>query len=384
MSYQNIVILGSTGSIGENTVIVTQHLHASVRVIGLAACRNAKKLAEQAIKLNVKSVVISDPEQMKTLQSLLPADTSVQTGTEALVEMATRPDVDIVVCAIVGTAGLVPVLEALKCGKTVALASKEVLVMAGEVVMATADQYGGKLIPVDSEHSAILQCLAGRSRNEVRRLILTASGGPFRHFKPSEFDKITPEMALHHPTWKMGRKITIDSATLMNKALEFIEACYLFQVSPEMVDVVIHPQSLIHSMVEFADGTLLAQMGEPDMKSPIQYALTYPHKVQGLLPPFDFTRFSTLVFEPVPDCFPSIGFARHAISLGKTYPAVLNAANEVAVQRFFNHEIRFSDIFHVVEKTLSAHLPRSQNSLAEILEADQDARRFATQCSFKG
>lgn len=377
MERKNIVVLGSTGSIGTNTLAVAAHLGAGIRVVGLAAGRNIALLVEQAKACGAGTVVLGESEHYAELRAALPPSVSTGHGVDAMVEMATQPDVDIVVCAIVGTAGLRPVIEALKLGKTVALASKEILVMAGALIRELLAQYGGQLVPIDSEHSAILQCIEGRKLTEVSRLILTASGGPFRDYAAQDFKTITPKMTQCHPTWRMGRKITVDSATLMNKALEYIEAHFLFEMPTEKIEVVVHPQSIVHSMVEFTDNTILAQLGEPDMRLPIQYALTYPDKLPGPLQPFDFTRHATLTFEKVNPAFPSIDFARDAVNAGQSYPAALNAANEVAVERFFSGDIGFGDIFKIVETVLKSHVPTDAATLESILAADADARRCA-------
>lgn len=378
MKTENLVILGSTGSIGESTITVVRHLGKRIRVVGLAANSRSQRLAEQAIELGVREAVIADPARYTDLKERLPSTIQAASGSAALIEMVSRPDVDIVLCAIVGTAGLAPVLRAIELGKTIALASKEILVMAGDFVMEAVRKYGAKLIPVDSEHSAIMQCMSGRKTEEVSRLILTASGGPFRGYAPHALDAVTPEMALRHPTWQMGRKITLDSATLMNKALEWIEAGYLFNVDSEQLSVIVHPQSIVHSMVEFVDGTLLAQMGEPDMKSPIQYALTRTEKCTGTLPRFDFTRYPSLTFETLDEVsFPSISFAREALRQRGALPAILNAANESAAIRFFDGEIGFRDIFRIVERTMEKYESFFVSDLNDILAADQAAREFA-------
>lgn len=372
---KKVVILGSTGTIGLNTLKVIDHLSNEFEIVGLAAGRRYETLIKQAQQYNVNQIVISHDEDYQKAKKIIPMGTQLSVGVEGLIELVTRPEVDIVVCAIVGTAGLLPMLAAAKCGKRLAIASKEILVMAGDLMNETATQYGAEILPIDSEHSAILQCLAGRQMEEVSRLILTASGGPFRGQNSNFLSNVTPEMALRHPTWQMGKKITTDSATLMNKALEYIEAHYLFHLSCKQIDVVIHPQSIIHSMVEFIDGTLLAQMGEPDMCSPIQFALTYPQKTRGTLPRFDFSRYNHLTFEPLnQEVFPSLKFAHFALEKGGSYPAVLNAANEVAVERFHAGKIKFTDIFSTVEKVLNAHVESPLLTIENILEIDQQTR----------
>ncbi len=375
---QNIIVLGSTGSIGRNTLEVAQHLKDSVRVMGLGAGKNIELLAQQAHEHQVPTVVIGDENDYQRAKSLMPPATEILVGIQGMTELAMRDNIQTVVCAVVGTAGLFPVLSAAGQGKRIALASKEIMVMAGDFVRHVVAETGVQIIPVDSEHSAIFQCLKGSEKCDVANLILTASGGPFRQKTQNEMSMITPEVAGHHPTWKMGQKITIDSATLMNKALELIEAVYLFNLPESQIKVLIHPQSIIHSMVEFKDNTLLAQLSMPDMKSPIQYALTYPRKMPSLVQPLDLTQIATLSFEQVDHTrFPSLNFAREACRMGRTAPAVLNAANEEAVVRFIRGEIKFTDIFHIVEKTLSAHQPLMAESLDEIISADQWAREYA-------
>jgi 1-deoxy-D-xylulose-5-phosphate reductoisomerase len=302
----------------------------------------------------------------------------VLAGERGLVELATMPEADIVLVAIVGTAGLEPALAAIRAGKDLAVASKEILVMAGELVMSEARKHGVKVLPVDSEHSAIFQCLEGREPGDVKRLILTASGGPFRQTPREEFAKITVAQALKHPSWNMGPKITIDSATLFNKGLEMIEARWLFDVEVDRVDVVIHPQSVVHSMVEFLDGSILAQLSVPDMRYPIQYALTYPSRLPNSLPPTDLAKIGSLTFEnPDHEKFPSLRLAREAGRAGGTMPAVFNAANEVAVARFVEGKVKFTGIFEIVEKVMQAHRVVASPALDAILQADLWARKEA-------
>jgi len=378
MNKKRLVILGSTGSIGRNTVKVAEHLNAEIDVVGVAARNNIAELARQSMVLKCRYAVTSNLAAEAQLRELVPSHCEVLGGDEGMIRLVTRPEVDVVLCAIVGTGGLAPVLAAIRAGKDIAIASKEILVMAGEIVMAEAAKHGVRLLPVDSEHSAIFQCLEGRHADDVSKLILTASGGPFRKAAAAELEAVTPDMAMRHPTWSMGTKVTIDSASMMNKALEIIEAKWLFNVAPEKIDVVIHPQSLIHSMVEFVDGTILAQMSTPDMRFPIQYALTWPRKLPGGLTPFDFRKFSELTFE-VPDKarFPSLDFAFHALHEGGTLPAVMNAANEAAVERFCLHKIKFTDIWKIIDKTMSAHIIIGSPSLDDIIAADRWAREFA-------
>ena len=377
---KNIVILGSTGSIGENAVKVISHLADRFNVLGIAAGTSIKRLAEQANMLNCRYASISDTSLFKELSVALPNGCTALTGEEGVLRMVTDPEVDMVLCAIVGAASLIPVLSSVNAGKEIALASKEALVMAGNLVMREADKKNVKIIPVDSEHSAVFQCLEGKNHHDIRRIILTASGGSFRKWTRAEMKQASLEDALAHPTWNMGQKITIDSATLMNKALEIIEAKWLFNIPENSIDVVIHHQSVIHSMVEFIDGTLLAQMSSPDMCFPIQYALTYPEKYPGALQPLNFAEFAELTFE-IHDRtrFPSLDFAAEALKSGGTMPAVMNAANETAVERFIHGEIIFTDIWKIIEKTMNKHSPIPSPNLEAILDADQTARKFAAE-----
>ena len=383
MARRRIVVLGSTGSIGENALRVARHLPGELEVVGLAAGTNVERLAEQAAEFKCRRVAIGDPSRLPRLKKLLAPDSEAFAGEEGLLALSSSSDVDMVLCAIVGTSGLMPVLAAVNAGKDIAIASKEVLVMAGELVMAAAARAKLRFLPVDSEHSAIFQCLEGKDARDVARLILTASGGPFRKATLEEMNKADCETALAHPTWNMGRKVSIDSATLMNKALEIIEARWLFDLPCEKIDVVIHPQSLVHSMVEFVDGSVLAQMSSPDMRGPIQHALTYPRKCPASQERLDFGKLAALTFE-LPDRarFPSLDFAHEALRRGGTMPAVMNAANEVAVARFERGEIRFTDIWKIIEKTMSSHVVLDQPPLDAILSADQDARRFSLRLAF--
>ncbi len=375
---KKIVILGSTGSIGRNAVNVVKHLVREFDVVGLAAHGNIEVLARQARELNCGRVGLADISRIGELRKLLPANCKIHGGQNGVLEIATLSEADLVLCAIVGTGGLVPVLGAVKAGKDIAIASKEVLVMAGELVMREVAKRKVKFLPVDSEHSAIFQCLEGKRKVDVSKIILTASGGPFRGRKICEIRGATYESALAHPIWEMGPKVTIDSATMMNKALEIIEARWLFDVPAGKIDVVIHPQSVIHSMVEFIDGTVLAQMSTPDMRFPIQYALTHPVKHAGLLKSLDFTKLEGLTFErPDRKNFPSLGFAYEALKSGGTLPAVMNAANEIAVERFRKAEIRFTDIWSIIEKVMSSHGKLDRPSLDAILSADKWARAEA-------
>jgi len=375
---KRVAILGSTGSIGENALCVARHLADEVRVVGVAACRRVERLAEQAAEFECEWAAAADPAAAERLPGLLPDGCCAVGDREALCELVSSHKVDVVLCAIVGTAGLHPVLAAIRAGKDIALASKEVLVMAGELVMAEVRRCGVRILPVDSEHSALFQCLEGRRPADVTRLILTASGGPFRNTPAAELAKVTCAQALAHPTWNMGGKVTLDSATLMNKGLEIIEARWLFGLPPEKIDVVIHPQSIVHSMVEFMDGSILAQMSAPDMRLPIQYALTCPERRPGLIQSMDFGAALQLDFEP-PDQerFPSLGLARQALAASGTMPAVFNAANEAAVARFCADGLSFPGIWETVADVMSRHSPQAHPSLPEIIAADAWAREAA-------
>ena len=378
---KNVVLLGSTGSIGTSTVKVAEDLPEQIRLVGLAAGANADLLLEQTRKHKPAVVSISDPAKAQELQNALGTSAKVFSGNEGLLKLATLPEADIVLIAIVGTAGLQPALAAIRAGKDIAVASKEILVMAGEIVMNEARKHGVRVLAVDSEHSAIFQCLDGKPTNSVRKLLLTASGGPFRDktlWPKEKFSEITVERALKHPSWVMGRKITIDSATLFNKGLEMIEARWLFDIEMARVGVVVHPQSIVHSMVEFVDGSLIAQLSTPDMCLPIQYALTYPKRAASDRVQTNFPKIGTLTFEePDVERFPSIELARRAGEVGGTLPAVLNAANEVAVEAFVNRKINFPQITETVRRTMAAHKIVSHPTLEQILEADAWARSEA-------
>ena len=378
---KNVVLLGSTGSIGTSTLKVADDLPDRLRLVGLAAGGNAELLLEQTLKHQPAAISVTDPAKARELQNTLGTRVQVHAGTDGLVRLATLPEADIVLIAIVGTAGLQPALAAIRAGKDIAIASKEILVMAGETVMSEARRHGVKVLAVDSEHSAIFQCLDGKPSSSVRNLWLTASGGPFRdktqHPKES-FPGITVERALKHPSWVMGRKITIDSATLFNKGLEMIEARWLFDIEMARVQVLVHPQSIVHSMVEFVDGSLLAQLSTPDMCLPIQYALTYPERVGSDRVQTNFAKLGSLTFEePDLDRFPALNLARRAGEIGGTLPAVLNAANEIAVEAFCQREITFPEITARVARTMDAHVVIAQPSLDQILAADAWARAHA-------
>ena len=374
----NVVLLGSTGSIGTSTIKVAEDLPEHIRLVGLAAGNNVDLLLQQAQKHQPEAISVADPGKAKALAQKLGKGAQVYSGTAGLLKLATLPAADIVLIAIVGTAGLQPALAAIRAGKNIAVASKEILVMAGEIVMAEAKRHGVRVLAVDSEHSAIFQCLDGKPADSVRRLWLTASGGPFRATPKSEFQNITVERALKHPSWVMGRKITIDSATLFNKGLEMIEARWLFDVEISRVSVVVHPQSVVHSMVEFIDGSIIAQLSTPDMCLPIQYALTYPKRMSSCRVETNLAKIANLTFEePDTDRFPALKLARRAGEVGGTLPAVLNAANEVAVDAFCNRKIGFSDISEVVARTMGRHRAVEHPSLEQIITADEWARSEA-------
>ncbi|HJT44857.1 MAG TPA: 1-deoxy-D-xylulose-5-phosphate reductoisomerase [Chthoniobacterales bacterium] len=377
MKRKRVVLLGATGSIGDSTLKVANDIPERMEIVGLAANSNAGKLAAAANKTRAPAVCIVDERKLDTLKSKLQYEPKIFVGESGLCEIAKLDGADMVLIAIVGTAGLHPALDAIETGKDLAVASKEILVMAGEAVTQAAQNRGVKILPVDSEHNAIFQCLDGRA-SEVRRIILTASGGPFRETRASELGSVTVDQALKHPTWNMGPKITIDSATLFNKGLEMIEAHWLFGVGMERVEVVIHPQSIVHSMVEFADGSTLAQMSYSNMCFPIQYAVTWPDRVPNSLPPLDFSTLSKLeFFPPRYDDFPALNLARRAGEAGGTLPAVMNAANEVAVAAFLNNQIRFPQIWQTVGKVMDRHSTVAHPDLDAILAADKWARAEA-------
>jgi len=375
---KNVVLLGSTGSIGTSTVKVAEDLPDQIRLLALAAGNNVELLLEQTRRHRPEAISISDPARAGELRDALGTTTEVFSGAEGLVRLATLPGADIVLIAIVGTAGLQPALAAIRAGKDIAVASKEVLVMAGEIVMSEARKHGVRVLAVDSEHSAIFQCLDGKPAGSVRKLWLTASGGPFRATPRTEFENITVEQALKHPSWVMGRKITIDSATLFNKGLEMIEARWLFDIEMGRVGVLIHPQSIVHSLVEFVDGSMLAQLSTPDMCLPIQYALTYPGRAASARVQTNLAKLGSLTFEE-PDLkkFPALELGRKAGETGGTLPAVLNAANEVAVAAFVGRRINFPQITATVRRTMERHRTVAHPTLEQILEADAWARKEA-------
>jgi 1-deoxy-D-xylulose-5-phosphate reductoisomerase len=377
---KRIAILGSTGSIGRSALAVVEAHADRLEVVGLAAGANAALLADQiqAFRPRVVAMGSTAAVQRLGLERAAWRPPQVGTGTPGLVAVATHPDADIVLCASSGSAGLEAVLAAIEAGKTIALANKEVLVMAGALVTAAARRRGVAILPVDSEHNAIHQCLEGRAPSEVARLVLTASGGPFLGQRADALAGVGPEDALRHPTWRMGRKITIDSATLMNKGLEVIEAHWLFGVPGDRVDVVIHPQSVVHSMVELIDGSVLAQLGVADMRLPIQYAFSYPERWAARLAPLDLTRCGALEFHhPDHAAFPCLRLAYRALAAEGSLPAVLNAANEVAVAAFLAGRLAFTAIPEVIERAMAAHAPGPVNTLADVRAVDAWARAYS-------
>jgi 1-deoxy-D-xylulose-5-phosphate reductoisomerase len=377
-----VAILGSTGSIGTSALDVARTHRDRVTVVGLAAGANVDALAAQVRAHRPKAVAMANGDAMDRLRHAVGASMPLVSGTgsEGLIAVATHPDVDLVLCASSGTAALEAVLAAIDDGKTIALANKEVLVMAGWLVMEAARRRGVAVLPVDSEHNAIHQCLHGRSPEELRRLILTASGGPFRGRSPASLASVTAADALKHPTWQMGQKITVDSATLMNKGLEVIEAHWLFGVPSSKISIVVHPQSIVHSMIELKDGSVIAQMGITDMRLPIQYAFAYPDRWNAPVPFLELTRMGTLeFFEPAWDDFPCLALAYRALEAERSLPVVLNAANEVAVASFLKGRLRFTDIPRLISQTMAAHTPSSAETLADVRRIDGWARERASE-----
>ena len=383
MSARGIAILGSTGSIGCNTFRVLETLGPEkFRVVALAAGRNVAKLVEQIARhqpalVSVESHEVGEQLKAELLRRKLEVP-QIATGEDGLVRVATHPEADCVVSATVGAVGFVPTLRALEAGKRVALANKETLVMAGELMTRAAERSGAELLPVDSEHNALHQCLRGETTAEVRRIILTASGGPFRTRDKSAIESATVAEALNHPTWSMGAKITIDSATLMNKGLEVIEAHWLFGFGADEINIVVHPESIVHSMIEMVDGSVIAQMGVTDMRHAIQYALTYPARHDSDLPSLDLARLSSLHFEePDLERFPCISLAYRALRTGGTLPAAMNAANEEAVQAFINEQVSFADIPLIIKSVMDGHQTSDVKDLAAVVAADRSARASA-------
>ena len=374
---KNLAILGSTGSIGQSALDVVRAHPDKLRVIGLAGGFNAPLLAAQAMEFHPKAIGMATDEALRAVTAAYDAERAAA-GSEGLIAVATHPDVDIVICASSGTAGLEAVLAAIDAGKTIALANKEVLVMAGSLVTTAARRRGVGILPVDSEHNAIHQCLHGRRKEEVRRIILTASGGPFRESAVGALEGAKPAAALQHPTWRMGRKITIDSATLMNKGLEVIEAHWLFDLPAGRIDVVIHPQSIVHSMVELRDGSIIAQLGGADMRLPIQYACSYPDRWEAPVARLDLEAMGRLEFhKPDLDRFPCLRLAYRALESGPSHAVVLNAANEVAVASYLEEKISFVSIPRVIEQAMDAHSACPVTALGEVRDVDRWARHYS-------
>ncbi len=378
---KKISILGSTGSIGTNTLDVVRQNPGRFEVLGLACGKNLSLVKQQIEEFHPQWVSVLRPQDAATLrESLGKHGPQILVGIEGACQIATHREVDIVISAIVGAAGLVPTLKAIEAKKTIGLANKETMVIAGELMQKAAERAGVKILPVDSEHSAIFQCLQGHNPQEVKRLILTASGGPFRETSFEDLKKVTVSQALKHPNWNMGAKITIDSATLMNKGLEVIEARWLFNVAPEKIEVLVHPQSVIHSMVEYIDGSVLAQLGIPDMRIPIAYALSFPERLSNSLPALDLAKLVHLnFFQPDTQRFPSLSLAKKCLEWGGAAPCVLNAANEVVVQCFLEEKIAFLDIPQIVSEVLEERPDTSVEKIEELLKIDEWARQKASE-----
>lgn len=375
---KNISILGSTGSIGTQTLDVVREI-GGINVKAITANNNIELLEKQIREFKPDIAAVMNEEMAEKLKERVKdCGTKILSGIDGLIEAAVYKDVDTVVTSVVGNIGIVPTFEAIKAGKNIALANKETLVSAGELIINAVKKYGVKLYPVDSEHSAIFQCLRGNEDNKIRRILLTASGGPFRGRKREELSNVRAEDALKHPNWSMGKKVTIDSASLMNKGLEVIEAKWLFGVDVEDIEVLIHPQSIVHSAVEYEDGAVIAQMGEPDMKVPIQYALTYPKRVKNSFPKIDFAKRNSLTFEkPDMDTFKCLSLAYRAIKTGGTMPTVMNGANEMAVAAFLENKIGFLDIADIIEKTMMSYNVKYDYTVEDLVEADKWARDFS-------
>ena len=376
---RSIALLGSTGSIGVSTLDVVRRFPERFKIFGMVAGQNLKRLAAQVKEFSPQCVAIKNEHDVSRLRKLLGKQrVNISWGVEGATNISTAEGVDIVLAAIVGGAGLVPTLAAVRASKEVALANKEALVMAGEIFVREAKKRSIRLFPVDSEHSAIFQCLQGNHRDEVDKLILTASGGPFLRTPLSQLRNVTITQALKHPNWRMGRKITIDSATMMNKGLEVVEARWEFDMEPSRIDVVIHPQSLVHSMVRYQDGAIIAQLGIPDMRIPIAYALAYPHRLDGGWKPLEMTQHGALNFLPVDKRrYPALDLAYQALKEGGTMPTVLNAANEVAVESFLEGKIGFREIHRLIDKTMHGHVLKHAQNVGDVLEIDRWARERA-------
>jgi len=377
---KKIALLGSTGSIGVSALDVIGNNPDKFKIVALAAGQNINLIKEQVEKYRPQIVALKERKDASDLETQFKNKYKVRIvyGEDGIKEIAARKDTDTVISAISGAAGLMPTITAIEAGKDIALANKETMVVAGDIVNKKAKKSGSKIIPIDSEHSAIFQCLQGRRRSELKRIILTASGGPFLKFKKNQLKSVRPQQALKHPKWKMGRKISIDSATMMNKGLEVIEAMWLFGTKINNIEILIHPQSIVHSMVEFTDGSILAQMGIPDMRIPIAYALSYPERISNNLPSLNLSKAGKLEFYlPNLDKFPCLKIAYEAGLAGKTTPAVLNAANEVAVEAYLNNMIKFTDISILIESVLSMHKPLRNHTLEDIVQVDSWARMQA-------
>ncbi len=381
---KNIVVLGSSGSIGQNALWVASRFPEEFNIYGLSVHSNIDTLETQIEKFNPKVVCVSNEDAASRIDSKSFRDIEIVSGADGLEKLASRPEVDIVVNAVVGFAGLRSTYAAAKAGKKIALANKESMVAGGELINRTVASNGAEIIPVDSEHSAIFQCLKSGSKQKVRRVLLTSSGGPFRNYNKDKMPDITVAQALNHPTWNMGKKISIDSATLMNKGLEIIEAVYLFDLTPEKIDVVIHPQSIVHSMVEYIDGSIIAQLSRPDMRLPIHYALFYPSRADLNAADLSFNKKFSLDFEPPDnDKFPSLNLARQALKSGNSAPAIFNASNELAVEAFIDGRVKFTDIFYIVKETLNISEQISVDSIEAIIEADNIGRTIAKKVILK-
>lgn len=376
---KKITILGSTGSIGTQTLDVARKNKDKFEIVAISANSSVELLLEQILEFCPKYVAVYDEKSANRLKEMIPdnIDVEVLSGMKGLVKICELEEIDVVLTAVVGMIGLIPTMAAIRAKKNIALANKETLVTAGELVMREARKNDVEILPVDSEHSAIFQCLNGENKKEIEKIILTASGGPFRGKKKEELINVKKEQALKHPNWDMGRKISIDSSTLMNKGLEVIEAKWLFGVEAEDIEVVVHPQSIVHSMVSFRDSSVMAQLGCPDMRLPIQYALTYPDRLETNFERLDFMKASTLTFEePDMETFPCLRLAFEALKMGGTYCAALNSANEVLVNEFLNDKIEFYDIPYYIERTLKEHKNRINPTLEDILEVDKETREF--------
>ncbi len=374
---KKISVLGSTGSIGTNVLKIVERFADRFTIVGLAAGKNVDLLAEQIIRFRPIMVSVAQQELIPKLRSLLPPSHKVEilNGIEGCTAVATLEEADLIVCAIEGSQGLIPTYSAIRAGKDIALASKEVLVVAGELIMKELRKNKRLVLPIDSEHSAIFQAICGHEKEDIKKIILTASGGPFFHHPLDTLKNVTPKQALRHPNWKMGRKVSIDSASLMNKGLEAIEAHWLFDIPIERIEIVIHPESIIHSMVEYVDGSTIAQLSTPDMKIPIAYALSYPQRLEVKVPPLNFVKTGRLTFlKPDHKKFPCIGLAYKAMNEGGTMPTVLNAANEVAVDCFLKKKIRFTEIPYVIKKTMNNHRAVPVRDIGEIQDAAHWAR----------